>query len=248
MAVNFSGMSRKGLVGRVLRLPLALIPRNARVPILQGPLRGRWWVAGSMTHGAWLGSYEMEKQTLFNQEIRPGHVVYDIGANVGYYTMLAAQLAGPTGKVFAFEPLPRNLGYLRRHVEMNKLTTATVVDAAVSEKAGEAFFGNDPGESHTMAHLREQGGVKVRLVSVDGFVAAGNPRPTLLKIDVEGAEASVLRGARGVLTSSPRPVIFLATHGAAVHAECLGLLKEMGYTVTSADDRPLERTDEVVAR
>src|ERR1043165_45133 len=102
--VNFSGLSRGSFVGRIARLPLSLIPAGARMPILQGPLRGKRWVAGSHVHGGWRGSYEFEKQQMFISAIKPGAVVYDIGANVGFYTLLASRLAGPQGRVYAFEP------------------------------------------------------------------------------------------------------------------------------------------------
>ncbi|MBN8636124.1 MAG: hypothetical protein J0M07_12425 [Anaerolineae bacterium] len=100
--MNFSGISRQSLIGQLLRLPLALMPKSARVPILQGALRGRWWIAGSSNHGCWLGSYEFDKQQRLSAHVQPGMVVYDIGAHVGFYTLLAAQLVGPGGHVFSF--------------------------------------------------------------------------------------------------------------------------------------------------
>src|SRR5579864_334767 len=81
--INFSAINRSSLLGRILRLPLRLLPRGSVVPILQGPLRGRRWIVGSSTHGCWLGSYENGEQKILQASIRPGSVVYDIGANVG---------------------------------------------------------------------------------------------------------------------------------------------------------------------
>jgi len=81
-----------------------VIPRSVRVPILQGPLRGKCWIVGSATHGCWLGSYEAVKQSAFAASVKAGGVTYDVGANVGFYTLLASALAGPRGHVFASSP------------------------------------------------------------------------------------------------------------------------------------------------
>lgn len=117
--MNFSHISNQTLIGKGLRLPLKLIPKRMVIPIMQGPLRGKLWVVGSSSHGCWLGSYELQKQQIFIKTVRPRYVVYDIGAHVGFYTLLSSVLVGSQGKVLAFEPVPRNLQYLRRHVHMN---------------------------------------------------------------------------------------------------------------------------------
>ena len=88
--MNVSAIANRSVAGRLLRLPLALIPAVLPMPVLQGPLRGYWWITGSSNHGCWLGSYEYDKQRLFARMIRAGDVVFDIGANVGFYTLLAA--------------------------------------------------------------------------------------------------------------------------------------------------------------
>src|SRR5580765_1322501 len=102
---NLSGISRETLIGKLLRAPLRLLPRTAAVPILQGPLRGKKWIVGSGTHGCWLGSYEYDKQKLFQKTVRSGDVVYDVGANAGFYSLLASLLVGEKGHVYSFEPL-----------------------------------------------------------------------------------------------------------------------------------------------
>ena len=80
MVKNFSGISNRTILGKILRVPLHLIPKEMTVPILQGPLRGKLWIAGSSNHGCWLGSYEYEKQKVFIKRVKPGDVVFDIGA------------------------------------------------------------------------------------------------------------------------------------------------------------------------
>lgn len=125
--LNFSALPSSSLVGRLVRLPLRLVPKAAEVRILQGPLRGKRWIVGSFNHGCWLGSYEIAKQKKIVELVRPGMVCWDVGAHVGFYTLLFAELVGPKGRVFAFEPVSSNLALLRRHVEMNGYMNVRIV-------------------------------------------------------------------------------------------------------------------------
>src|SRR5687768_7123297 len=118
-------LSSRTLVGKLLRLPLRLIPGSAVVPVLKGPLRGARWVVGSMPHGAWLGTIELHMLRDLAGRLRAGMTVYDLGANVGLYTLAAARAVGAEGRVYAFEPLPRNVSYLKRHLALNKLTNTS---------------------------------------------------------------------------------------------------------------------------
>lgn len=85
--MDFSSISQKSWLGWLARLPLKLLPPGLVLPVLQGPLRGRRWIVGSGVHGYWLGSYELAKRRRFEQLVQPGQVVYDIGAQVGYYSL-----------------------------------------------------------------------------------------------------------------------------------------------------------------
>src|SRR5690348_13933087 len=113
---------------------MRLLPQETRMPILQGPMRGMWWITGAAQHGCWLGSYEVMNQEVFQTLINPGDVVYDLGANVGFYTLLASKLTGPTGQVHSFEPSPRNIAYLRRHLVLNGVQNCTVWEGAIGGK------------------------------------------------------------------------------------------------------------------
>src|SRR5450755_3080976 len=138
--MNFSRISNSTVLGKVLRSPLRLIPSSTVVPILQGPLRGKKWIVGSSTHGCWVRSYEYAQQTVFAQSLSPEGVVYDLGASVGFYSLLAGALVGPAGRVYAFEPLPRNVAYLRKHVALNRLENCFVFEAAVADSDGSRVF------------------------------------------------------------------------------------------------------------
>lgn len=104
-------MSSSGaLLAKIVRLPLSLIPCGAEVRVLRGPLRGMRWIKGSGPNACWFGTYEVSRLRTFANLIGDGAVVYDVGANVGIYSLLASLRAGPSGRVYAFEPLERNLG------------------------------------------------------------------------------------------------------------------------------------------
>jgi hypothetical protein len=149
--VNFSAISSRSRMGKLLRLPLRLLPSNAVLPILQGRLKGKKWIVGSSVHGCWLGSYEFDKQRLFEQTVTRGSVVFDIGAHVGFYTLLSSVLVGTVGKVFAFEPVPRNLHYLYEHLRFNDATNVTVTEAAVADACGTTLF--DESANSATGHL-----------------------------------------------------------------------------------------------
>lgn len=220
-------MSRTALLSRALRLPLRLVPAGARLPVLRGPLRGATWIAGSAPHACWLGRYERHVQAVLCERIRPGDVACDVGANVGYFTLLMSRLCGETGKVLAFEPHAPNLVYLRRHLDLNRCTNVTVVRAAVGARSGRARFA--PTHSRWTARLDPAGELEVEVVSLDALLAAGTSPPAFVKIDAEGAEIEVLRGAgRLVLESGPAMVI--ATHGRDALRQSRQLLAAAGYS------------------
>jgi FkbM family methyltransferase len=239
MSMNITRISNETAFGKVLRAPLRLIPRGTPISILQGPLRGKRWVVGSSTHGCWLGLYERDKARVFEQSIRPGSVVYDIGAHVGYYTLIASKLVGSEGRVIAFEPVSRNLEYLREHVRMNGAENVTIMDAAVAEHEGRSRL--ETGPSSYQGRLSRSGELEVRTVSLDELVSHGLPGPRCIKMDIEGGELAALRGAIGVLRES-KPVIFLSTHGKDVHKGCCELLKSAEYEL-----RQLGTPDELLA-
>lgn len=211
-------------VRRALRWPLALVPPRAVVPILSGPARGCWWRVGAGVHGYWLGLYESKVAKLFASLITPRATVWDVGAHAGYFTLIAAKRGAA---VHAFEPAPDNARELRRHVALNRCADrVTVHQAAAGRFSGEAWL--EPGPDTSQWRLGASG-VRVRSVALD---EAGAPAPTLVKMDVEGAEADALVGmARTLRTAAP--TLVLAVHYTA--SRCAGLLKDAGYRVTPID-------------
>jgi len=170
--------------------------------------------------------------------------VIDVGAHVGYYTLLASMLAGDSGSVWAFEPEPTNAAFLRQHMYLNHCNNVHVEELAVSNSSGRARF--LCGKGSGTGHLDTTGDMEVRTVRLAEFCDARGIRPTALKIDVEGAEAEVLEGARDLIRAA-RPVIFLSTHGAALHRQCLSWLRDDGYTIHPILGGDVDHTPEILA-
>ena len=146
-----------------------------------------------------MGKYEEETTRLLRRLTGPGMTVLDVGAHIGYYTLLAARQAGPEGKVYAFEPELENHALLLENIELNGYQNVVPVKMAVSDRTGTAdliLTALDSGR-HSMYHhgLPEQGSLAVETTTLDAFVESLDwPRIDLVKIDVEGAELSRLGG------------------------------------------------------
>ncbi|AOX02603.1 methyltransferase [Moorena producens PAL-8-15-08-1] len=231
--MDLEQISRKSLFGQVLRLPLRLIPPEMTMPIWLGKLAGKKWIVGAGRNGCWLGTYEYDNQRVLEKTLKLGNTVFDIGAHAGFFTLLTSVLVGDQGKVFAFEPLPQNLGYLRKHLSINSITNATVMAAALSDRSGMASFRETSGSYQ--GGISSQGTLQVKMVSLDQLIASGElPVPDCIKIDVEGHEKFVLLGAKSLLESA-HPTIFLSIHGRPVYQQCCQLLESLGYKIQVLD-------------
>ena len=211
---------------KIIRLPLRLIPQRLVVRVMSGPLRGARWVKGASDNDCWLGWCEKAEAKAFNDSLQDDSVVWDVGANVGYYTLIAAR-GSPKRKVFAFEPLPSNIAIIRRHLTLNHLTNVSVIEAALSDRNGTAFF--QESANNSMGRLQPDGKLKVTCVTIDGLIRDYQvPPPSVMKIDVEGAEFAALSGGINTLKRL-KPIIFLATHSPELHRSCSGLLLDLNY-------------------
>ncbi|HDH31695.1 MAG TPA: FkbM family methyltransferase, partial [Candidatus Wolfebacteria bacterium] len=169
----------------------------------------------------------------------------DVGAHVGFYTLLASELVGKTGKVFAFEPLPRNINYLKKHININKCKNITIIENALSNKSGNSFFKIN--SSSSTGQITNKEGLKIISATIDNLVFKNKlPVPHSLKIDVEGAELSVLRGAINTLKKY-YPAIFLSTHSSEINKHCRNLLSGLGYNLKSISGNSIEKTNEIFA-
>jgi FkbM family methyltransferase len=216
-----------GLAGRVVRLPLSLVPHNLTFRILTGINRGMHWITGTgPNRGCWIGTYEADRISALPKVVRPGTIAYDIGANAGFYTLALSRLVGDSGRVFSFEPEAGNVYALRRHIELNQLRNVTIVQTAVSNRAG--MVGFDASINPASGKITQERDYLIPSISLDEFIATGNPAPAFIKMDIEGAETQALAGAKHLL-STAQPIWMMATHGPELCSTCRDILSSNRY-------------------
>ena len=192
--------------------------------------------------------YESETSQFLGAVLGPGDAFIDVGAHVGYFSMLAAALVGPTGRVISFEPDTSNYAHLLEHVEKNSAGQVLPVPLAVGATPSVAeFFVNDDNDgghglwevgTHPFnARSRETRRTrKVFLTTLDDFVGSiGSRRVKAIKIDAEGSEVAVLSGARTLLESHEVPFVvaeinrFALTAMGTSEATLRGMMTQLGY-------------------
>ena len=214
------------------------------ISIKAGPLKGMKWIAVAGTN-FFMGKYEVFKTEGMLKCVKPGDVVYDIGGHVGYYSVLSSVLAGPTGRVFVFEPRPLNIAFIKHHIRINGIENITLLEAAVADRSGEASFEDQTGSG--TGHLSEKGRLKVKTIVIDEFAdGESHPYPDFLKMDIEGGEIDALNGARRTIAKS-RPNLVLATHGDTTHSFVLDFLKEHDYSYEVLNPEAIKGDTEIVA-
>lgn len=203
--------------------------------IRKGLGKGLKFNPGPSNAGYLLGSSEPGVQQLLSLLAREGMVVYDGGSNVGFIAVLAARVVGPSGRVVCFEPLPSNADWIEHNARLNGFSWVTVRREALAGTDGEAHFGvsdeSTRGRLKGSVFAKSEDTITADLVvpvrSIDGLRASGSiPAPDLVKLDVEGAEADVLRGGRATLRES-RPVLLIELHDTV--APVAAALADLGY-------------------
>ncbi len=155
---------------------------------------------------SWYGYYEPTVTQIFKDTLKKGDTVFDIGANIGYYTLLAAKLVGKEGKVIAFEPEPSNFELLRKNVRLNGYTHVTLEPYAVSKETGKIrLFLNDrnKGDHRIYDSGEARKSIEIQTVSLDDYCHDHPGRVDFIKMDIQGAEAAALQGMGGVLKHNP---------------------------------------------
>jgi len=147
----------------------------------------------------------------------------------------------------SFEPVRSNVRFVQRHLSLNHIDNAQIVEAAVGRNDGVTLF--EPHSSNAMGRVSDSGSIVVKQVSLDALSESrAIPDPVVMKIDVEGAELSVLEGATRMLARC-RPSIFLATHGQQIHRDCCEFLRNAGYSLRTLYESisSIDATDEILA-
>ncbi len=179
-----------------------------------------------------LGVYEFAVSKLVREYLKPGDVFIDVGANIGYYTVIAAGIVGPSGLVYAFEPSARIRTRLGRNVVLNGMAQVRVRPEAVTSKSGivrlveSADAANDG-----LAYVNQSGestGIEVQAVRLDDLGELRERAPALIKVDVEGGEPEVFRGASAILAEPNAPTILFESFEIERDA---AILKAHGYQV-----------------
>ena len=169
----------------------------------------------------WLGTYEIDLSKALVDFGKPGMVAYDLGANIGYISLIMALTVGSRGQVFSFEALPKNLDRLSQNIAINNLDDrVTIIPKAISDRNGELTFlvGPSPGTGKAAGSAgrndlvySEQ--IKVPGITLDTFVLEeGHPEPDLIKMDIEGGEVLALPKMQGTLSQS-KPIVLMELHG-----------------------------------
>jgi FkbM family methyltransferase len=182
-----------------------------------------------------LGAWEPHLLGLARALVRPGAVAIDVGAHVGAWTMLLASLVGPTGRVIACEPFAPSAARARAMVEsVGFADRVRVIDAAVGDRVGKArLYGTGDSMLRTLVEGDATDGGEVSIVTLDSL---GIARADVIKIDTEGFELAVLRGASELLARCD-PALIIELHAdqlralGASTADVFALLRERGFTV-----------------
>jgi FkbM family methyltransferase len=241
-----AGLSRVAYSAMLRRLGKRLLLREEKGPssrmIASGLGKGLMLrVLPETPKSYWLGTHEPHMQAALQTNIKPGMVVYDCGANIGYFSVMLAHLVAPGGHVYAFEPSPLSLKCLQMASSINHLDNLTVVPRAVWHRSETLRFAcAAPNTSLVSDHIEgtfgeaaeQESFVDIGTVSLDEFVYdEGNAPPDFIKMDVEGAEGKALLGARHLL-SDRRPRLLLEIHGDPGR-EVWPLLQEFKYKATN---------------
>jgi len=217
------GIYRVKPLARLLRRSLnAAAPQGlTEVKVAVGELAGMTFALDLQTEkDYWLGTYETDLQQAARKFTRPGMVIYDIGANIGYISMLFAHLSGENGSIYSFEALTENIQRLTHNIQLNHLQdrvhvnacavvdyTRTVTFMTHSSGAMGKVIGSAGRDEHYLQKIRVNG------LALDDFVfKQKNPAPDVIKMDIEGGEVLAIKGMRRILKES-RPVFFIELHG-----------------------------------
>ena len=229
---TLTDVAAKKLIPTSITLPYGTLFLNPEDAVVSGALA--------------LGVYETYQTELFAESIQPGMTVIDIGANIGLYTVIAGNRSGPMGRVFAFEPEPHNMDYLKKNIEANTLSaTVTAVADALSNHDGQSLLHlhrTNKGRHSLVDYQDTNDTITVRTTTLDAFLHThSTERVAVIKIDVEGAEGFVLDGMQQTLRTH-HPVLFFEFFPLALRASghdphaVLSTLADLGYTLYEIDE------------
>lgn len=244
-ATPFANLRNVPLLGPLLRATgrtLVAADTLIWVQIERGPAASLWICVNPRTgKSVLLGQGEPEVQQALSDHLRPGMTFYDLGANIGFFSLMAARLVGPEGHVFSFEPDPSMAARLRENLAHNDFRQAFVEEKAVwSESSTVSFVRADLSKSSdrglgfvTTNHLGDSHVIHVDSVSLDDYCSS-HPAPDFVKCDVEGAENEVFHGAANTLRQW-HPIIVCEMHSTENQFTLTRYFLDFGYTCHALD-------------
>jgi FkbM family methyltransferase len=235
------------LLGRLVHeLSHQVLPLDHKVwaQIQAGPAKGLWLLLNPrVADGFVRGGAEFEIQKIISERLQPGMVFFDLGANIGLFTLLAARAVGETGRVFSFEPDQQNAARLRENIARNNFGNVTVIEAGVWSSTAKLNFFSSPTASPDRAWgtfipgAPSEESTATQCVSLDDFIQDA-PMPDAIKCDVEGAEVKVLQGSEKLL-SERHPWILCETHSRESNRVVREFLGRLNYRIEPIDEMHL---------
>lgn len=213
--------------------------------IRRGPLKGRRFLCSlKFEKNYWRGIHDIEVSRFITSHLRKGDIFYDIGSHKGYFSLMAAQLVGSSGKVISFEPNLSNKEMMEKNLLLNPDLAEIIVikELAISDRSKIERFKGKP--HSTMGKLIKESDYvgndtyNVQAVSLNDFVADGNPGPTFIKMDIEGGEKWALQGMTDVLKKH-KPVLVIEIHDSNSFNELKHIARELGYRITTLDGQSI---------
>jgi FkbM family methyltransferase len=187
--------------------------------------------------------------------IHGGEIVLEVGANIGFFTVLLARWVGPAGRIYAFEPTPKTRDVLLDHLNLNEVNGRVVVSpVAIGDREGRAFLSmNGTSGANSLTRFSSDDTVEVAVTTIDTFCTENSIAPSLIKIDIEGFEFHALRGAKKTLARH-RPAVLLELHPmnwsdiGVSSRELVDLLGELRYRLIPLENQadPLHQYGHVV--
>jgi FkbM family methyltransferase len=210
-----------------------------------GPMAGiKLRPSGHTSHAHLRGTYELDLLEAIDKLVVPGAVCYDLGASIGYITLLMARRAS---RVFSFEPSPVALDEIRAHLAANGYNHVEIVPQPVSDsRRMETFAITDNAYGSGLSHNPDSRWktISVETVVLDEF-AESHPDPDFIKIDIEGEEVNALRGARALLARK-HPILFCELHSRELARDAAEYLAGFGYRLTTPAGEPFTVPSEVI--
>ena len=213
--------------------------------IQRGPGKGLKIDAYGRKAGYLLGTSDYIEQRLIASILNPEDVLYEIGANIGFFVLIGARCVEPNGFVYAFEPHPKSVNQLRKNVSLNKFQHIEITEAAVYDQNGTLKLNLHPdSDKSSIGSTRtSENSVEVQSIRLDSWIKNKRP-PDVMKVDVEGAEIEVLQGAMKTIKQF-RPTLIIEVHriGVRFNQFVAHHLQPLGYTATALQEGRLPNQD-----